>query len=62
MKYSFVGIEWKKVGKGALIAAGGALLTYITTFISGTDFGAYTPVIVAGWGVVVNVAHKYIEA
>ena len=62
MPFSFVGIDWKKVGKGALIAVGGALLTYFSTWIAGTDFGAYTPIVVAGWGIIVNVAHKYIEA
>jgi hypothetical protein len=60
--YSFRGIDWRKVGKGALIAVAGALLTYGTTFVSGTDFGAYTPLVVAVWGVVVNVAHKYVQA
>lgn len=61
-RFTFKGIDWKKVGKGALIAVGGALLTYGTSFVSGTDFGAYTPLVVALWGVVVNIAHKYVEA
>ena len=61
-KFSFKGIDWKSVGRGALVAIGGALLTYGTTFVTGTDFGTYTPLVVATWGVVVNVARKYIEA
>lgn len=59
--YSFRGIEWKKVGTGALVAIGGALLTYVSTFVAGSDFGPYTPIVVAVWGIVVNVARKYVQ-
>jgi hypothetical protein len=61
MKYSFKGLDWKKVGTGALVAIGGALLTYGTQFVAGTDFGPYTPIVVAVWGIVVNVARKYVQ-
>ena len=60
-KFSFRGVDWRSVGRGALVAIGGALLTYVSTFITGHDFGAYTALVVAGWSVVVNVARKYIE-
>lgn len=60
--FSFKGIDWAKVGRGALVAVAGALLTYGTTFVTGTDFGSYTPIVVAAWSVVVNVGRKYIEA
>lgn len=60
--FSFNGIDWKKVATGALVAIAGALLTYGTAFFTGTDFGPYTPIVVAVWGIVANVARKYIQA
>jgi len=59
--FSFKGINWSKVGIGAVVAIVGALLTYISQWLSGTDFGAYTPVVVAIWGVVVNIARKWLS-
>jgi hypothetical protein len=49
------------IGKGALIAAGGALLTYITSYVTSTDFGQWTPVIVSVWSIIVNVSRKYLS-
>ncbi|MFO0806021.1 MAG: serine protease [Gemmataceae bacterium] len=49
-----------KVGKGAAIAAAGAVLTYVTQWVSGGDFGSYTPMIVAVWSIVANAARKWI--
>lgn len=50
-----------KILKGALMAIGGALLTYITQTIGDIDFGtAWTPIIVALGGILVNTAHKWI--
>ena len=46
--------------KGLGIALAGAALTYLTSYISGANFGAYTPVVVALWSVVVNFARKYV--
>ena len=50
--------NWGKVGKGLLIAMGGAGLTYLGQFVTGGDFGALTPVIVAGFSVLVNYLRK----
>ena len=50
------------LGKGLVIALIGAALTYFTGWITGHDFGAYTPLIVALWGTVANVIRKYIDA
>ena len=47
-----------KVLKGAGIAAAGAVLTYLSQWISGADFGAYTPMVVALWGILVNFLRK----
>jgi hypothetical protein len=50
----------KKVGKGALIAGAGAILSYLTANIANLDFGSWTPVIVAGYGILANFAHKWL--
>lgn len=50
----------KKVGIGALIAAAGALLTYIENGIPGLDFGEWTPIVVMVNSVVVNFLRKLI--
>lgn len=44
----------KKVIKGALIAMGGALCTYLLQISTTIDFGAYTGIIVAGFSIVIN--------
>ena len=51
--------DLKKIGVGAGIALGGALLTYFTTVVTNTDFGEWTPVVTAGWSVFVNIVRKY---
>ena len=62
---SFIGqinaIDWKKIGKGAILAVIGCLLTYLSQVISGTDFGQLTPVIVAFWSVIANVVKKWLS-
>jgi hypothetical protein len=50
-----------KVGKGAIIAICGALLTYISEIITEIDFGEYTPMVVAVGGVLINLGWKYIR-
>lgn len=49
-------IDWKKVGKGLAIALIGALLTYLAQFLSGTDFGEWTPLAVAVASALTNLA------
>lgn len=49
-----------KVGKGLLVAAGGAALTYIAEVVTQVDFGSWTPVVVAGASVLVNLGRKWI--
>ena len=50
--------------RGAFIAAGGIFLTYlseeISIYITGQDFGTWTPVVVGFWSVVVNTVKKYV--
>ena len=52
---------WGKVFKGALIAATGAVLTYGTEALGNVDLGDATPVVTAGWSVLVNVIRKAIN-
>lgn len=50
-----------KIVKGALIAIGGALFTYLAQFISSTDFGQWTPVVVALGGILINAGRELIK-
>lgn len=52
--------DFNKILKGAVMALGGALLTYIAQTIPNVDFGAYTPIITAVLAVVMNTAHKWL--
>ena len=47
-RFKLTKVDLTKVGKGVLVAAVGAILTYLTQWASDMDFGAYTPAIVAG--------------
>lgn len=49
----------KKIGKGALIAGGGAILTYCAENIGNIDFGVYTPLVVAILSIVINMVKEY---
>lgn len=51
---------WKKVGKGAVIAASGAILTYVVELLPNLDFGNYTPIAVAIGGILVNAGWKWL--
>lgn len=62
MKFILEKSEWISVGKGALIAIVGSLLTYFTAFFAKTNFGEMTPIIVAVWSVLVNIARKWISS
>ncbi len=59
--FSFKGVDWGKVGAGALVAMAGALLTYLTQWISGQDFGNYTTTIMAVFTILANIARKFIS-
>lgn len=59
-KYSLNKEDGLKILKGAGIATGGALLTYILQVVANVDFGEYTPVVVAISGILVNAARKWL--
>lgn len=50
-----------KIGKGLLIAVGGAVITYATEYFSSTDFGVYTPLVVAVSSIIINTIKEYIK-
>lgn len=58
MKWNLNIDNWKKIGKGALIAGAGAALTYLAQNLTGLDFGQHTPLVVAVLSVVVNYVRK----
>ena len=49
------------LAKGAGIAAAGAVLTYVSAWVSGADFGTMTPAVVAVFSVLANAARKYLN-
>lgn len=60
-KNSFDRETMKKIGKGALIAGGGALAVYVLQAIAGMDFGEATPLIVALCGILINAVREYMK-
>lgn len=59
IKNSFDKATLIKIGKGALIAAGGALLYYLLTALSLLDYGTATPVVVAVLSILINAVKEY---
>ena len=50
-----------KVGKGCLIAGSGAILTYLAATILNVEFGEYTPIAVAIFSILANMARKWLS-
>jgi len=59
--FSFDKESLKKVGKGALIAVGGTLCTYLLENLTSLDFGAYTGIVVALMSIIINSIREYIK-
>jgi len=59
-KYKLNNIDWLKIGKGLLVAVAGAALTYLTDLIPNIDWGVWTPVVVSGFSVLVNIVRKFL--
>ena len=53
--------QWISIGKGLLIAVGGAVITYLTQISTQIDFGQFTPLMVAGFSVAINYLRKSLE-
>ena len=60
--FNIDGIGWKKIGKGLLIAIGGAALTYVAEVIPGINFGVWTPVAVAVSAALINTGRKFLAS
>ncbi len=58
-RFSFDKETMIKIGKGALIASVGALLTYLAQTLSNMDFGIYTPAVVAVMSILVNMSKEW---
>ena len=58
-RFKLTKTDLTKVGKGVLVALAGATLTYLTEWAANTDFGSYTPVIVAALSILTNVVRKW---
>lgn len=54
-------MDYKKIGRGLLIAVGGAVLTYLAEQIPNVDFGTYTPLVVAGFSALINAGREYLK-
>ena len=50
----------KKIWKGALIAGGAVVLTYLAENIGSLDFGSYTVLIVGIVSVLINFGRKFL--
>lgn len=50
--------NWIHIIKEGVIVGIGAGLTYLTEYVITGDFGQMTPVVVAGWSVLVNYVRK----
>ena len=50
-----------KIGKGALIAMGGALCVYLLEIIPTVDFGNLTPAIVGIASILINSIREYLK-
>lgn len=61
VKNSFDPVTLKKIGKGALIAMGGALCVYLLDIIPGLDFGSATPAIVGVASIIINSIKEYLK-
>lgn len=59
--FTFEGINWKKIGIGALAVIVGALLTYVSSVITTINFGAYAPIVTAVWTVLASIAGKWVS-
>lgn len=51
----------RKIGKGALIAGGGAALITLLTWLTSLDYGVMTPTLVALAGFGINAIKEYIK-
>ncbi len=59
-KYSLNSEDIKSISRGLIIALVGAGLTYLSQVVVNVNFGTYTPLVVAGFGVLANIVRKFL--
>lgn len=60
-KFSYNKADLQAIGRGAIIAIGSALITYLIELLPSVDFGEMTPFVVGILGILLNSARKYIS-
>jgi len=60
-RFSLNKTDIEKILKGACIAAGGALITYLLSVLPNWDFGTWTPVVYVVASAGLNAALKFIQ-
>jgi len=60
-KFNFTKENGLKILRGILISGGAAALTYLATYVANTDFGIYTPAIVAIGGILINAGREFLK-
>jgi len=59
-KYTLNKEDGVRILRGATYALIGALVTYLTATVASTDFGTYTPMVVAFWSIVASTVNKLV--
>ena len=59
-KFALNTLDWKSIGKWALVALGGALLTYVESIILTVDFGQFWPIVMMANSIFVNAVRKFL--
>lgn len=52
--------DWRKIGKGALIAIGGSLLAYLATVIANVNWGSYAYIAIPLAAIIINAGQKWL--
>lgn len=60
-RFSLNSYDWKKIFIGLGVALAGAALTYVSQIITTTDFGSWTPIVVALFSFLANIVRKWIS-
>ena len=61
-RFAFNKVDLLKVGRGAILAGGGAVAVYLLEVVPQIDFGAnFTPLVTALAAVLLNAARKWLS-
>lgn len=59
--FAFDPTTLKKIGKGALIAVGGAASVALLQYVAGLDFGENSAIVGAVCAILINIVREYIK-